>query len=309
MKAKRDFDILVAGEINPDLVLTGNVIPAFGQVEQLVDTASLSIGSSSAIFACGAARLGLRVAFLGICGDDHFGRFMLAEMRLRNVDVSSVVVDPAIQTGISIILSTANDRAILTYPGGSMDRVRSEQLTDDLLSRARHLHVASYFLQKALQPGLPDLLLRARSLGLSISMDPNWDPSGKWEGFKALLPLVDVFLPNGNEAVALTHSPTPEAALQALSRPRGWTAIKLGAQGAIGEHAGKTARAPARTVQVIDTTGAGDSFDAGFLYAFLNGWSLERALLLGVACGSLSTRQEGGTTAQPGLEEALDYAS
>ena len=309
MGIDREFDILVAGEINPDLVLTGNVVPAFGQVEQLIDKASLSIGSSSAIFACGAARLGLKVTFLGICGDDHFGRFMLEEMRFRGVDISHVVVDPTIDTGISIILSSRNDRAILTYPGGSMDRLRAEQVTDDLLSQARHLHLASYFLQKALQPGLFSLLRRAKALGLTVSMDPNWDPSGKWEGFDALLPLVDVFLPNGNEALSLTRTSTPELALPVLSRPHGWTAIKLGAEGAIGEADGKTARVPAHPVKVVDTTGAGDSFDAGFLYAFLNGWSLERALRLGVVCGSLSTRKEGGTTAQPTLEEALPYAS
>ena len=84
------YDILVAGEINPDLILSGDVAPEFGQVEKLVDTAALTVGSSSAIFACGAARLGLRVAFIGVCGDDLFGRFMLDEMQKRGVDVSNL---------------------------------------------------------------------------------------------------------------------------------------------------------------------------------------------------------------------------
>src|SRR5690349_16504837 len=94
------FDILVAGEINPDLILSGNVIPEFGQVERLVDAASLTIGSSSAIFACGAARLGLKVAFIGVCGDDVFGHFMLDEMSRRAVDVSNVIVRSDGQTGL-----------------------------------------------------------------------------------------------------------------------------------------------------------------------------------------------------------------
>src|SRR5689334_14425861 len=88
------FDILVAGEINPDLILTGDVEPAFGQVEKLVDNADLRIGSSSAIFACGAARLGLKVAFIGVCADDTFGRFMLDEMKKRAVNVDHVIVRP-----------------------------------------------------------------------------------------------------------------------------------------------------------------------------------------------------------------------
>src|SRR5512141_1275201 len=117
MEPETRFDILVAGEINPDLVLTGNVIPEFGQVEKLVDSAALTIGSSSAIFACGAARLGLRVAFIGMCGDDIFGRFMLDEMSRRAVDVSNVIVRPDGQTGLSVILNNGADRAILTHPG------------------------------------------------------------------------------------------------------------------------------------------------------------------------------------------------
>ena len=305
----KDFDILTAGEINPDLVLTGEVVPAFGQAEQLVDSASLSIGSSSAIFACGAARLGLRVALLGLCGEDLFGGYMLEALRARQVDVSQVIVDPSLATGLSVILSTRDDRAILTYPGGSMDRVRAEQVTDALLRRTRHLHVASYFLQTALQPGLPDLFRRAHAQGVTISMDPNWDPSGRWEGFDVLLPLVDVFLPNANEALALTGAGTLAAALERLTGTCAWVAIKHGPQGALGAHAGQVQSAPALSVPVVDTTGAGDSFDGGFLYGFLNGWSLERSLKLGVACGSLSTRRAGGTTAQAELKEALAYVA
>src|SRR5512139_1084207 len=101
MEPETRFDILVAGEINPDLILSGNVIPEFGQVEKLVDGAALTIGSSSAIFACGTARLGLKVAFIGVCGEDVFGRFMLDEMSKRQVDVSHVIIRSDGQTGLS----------------------------------------------------------------------------------------------------------------------------------------------------------------------------------------------------------------
>ena len=302
----KSYDILAAGEINPDLVLTGDVTPAFGQAEKLVDSASFSIGSSSAIFACGAARLGLKVGFIGVCGDDLFGHFMLDEMARRQVDVAPVIVDASVSTGMSVILSTASDRAILTHIG-SMDCLRAEQVTDELLSRFRHLHVASYFLQTALQPGLPDLFRRARALGLTTSLDPNWDPSGEWRGFDDLLPYVNVFLPNENEALALTGAANEEQALARLAQKCPWVAIKLGPRGAIAGQGTLTASSPALKVHVVDTTGAGDSFDGGFLYGFLHGWSLERALKLGAACGSLSTRKAGGTTVQATLEEALQY--
>ena len=302
----KSYDILAAGEINPDLVMTGDVVPSFGQVEKLVDSASLSIGSSSAIFACGAARLGLRVGFIGICGDDLFGNFMLNEMTRREVDIAPVIIDPAVPTGMGVILCTQMDRAILTYPG-AINRLRADQVTDEILARTRHLHVASYFLQTALQPGLPDLFRRAHALGLTVSIDPNWDPSGKWHGFEELLPLVDVFMPNENEALALTGLETVELALARLGRECPTVAIKMGARGAIATRGAETVSGSAIEVKVVETTGAGDSFDSGFLYGFLHGWSLARALNLGLACGSLSTRDAGGTTAQPALDEAMKY--
>jgi sugar/nucleoside kinase (ribokinase family) len=307
------FDILVAGEINPDLILSGNVTPEFGQVEKLVDAATLTVGSSSAIFACGAARLGLKVVFVGICGTDIFGRFMLEELSQRGVDVSGVVIDPVLQTGLSVILNRSlkgapGDRAILTHLG-TINHLQAKQVTRAWLQKARHLHVASYFLQAALQPGLPDLFQRAHTLGLTTSLDTNWDPSGKWRGFEELLGQVDVFLPNENEALALSGLSTVEAAAGALGQKCGVVAVKQGARGALACRGKQVARAGALPVQVVDTVGAGDTFDAGFLHGFLNGWSLEKTLSLAAACGSLSTRAAGGTSAQPTLDEAMLYVS
>jgi sugar/nucleoside kinase (ribokinase family) len=316
MTSKHDFDILVAGEINPDLILSGDVTPEFGQVEKLVDSAILTIGSSSAIFACGVARLGLKVAFVGVCGDDIFGRFMLDEMARHGVEISNVLIVPGGQTGVSVILtrtfisgyqaSAQRDRAILTH-SGLVAALKADDVTDTLLRNSRHLHVASYFLQTALQSGLPSLFARAHALDLTTSLDTNWDPSGEWRGFDELLRQVDVFLPNEKEALALTGLVSIEAASDLLCRKCDTVAIKLGAQGALACHAEETARATALTVQVVDTVGAGDTFDAGFLYGWLCGWSLEKALSLAAVCGSLSTRRAGGTSAQPTLNEAMKY--
>ncbi|HEY44693.1 MAG TPA: carbohydrate kinase family protein, partial [Anaerolineae bacterium] len=183
------YDVLVAGELNPDLILSDpNLEPQFGQVEVMVETAELTIGSSSAIFACGAARLGLKVIFIGVVGEDMFGRFMLNALEQRGVDMSSVIISPTQKTGLSVILSRGTDRAILTH-SGAISVLQSEMVIDDLLKKARHLHVASYFLQTDLQPGLADLFRRARSLGLTTSLDTNWDPTGAWAGIDAILPL------------------------------------------------------------------------------------------------------------------------
>ncbi len=302
----RPFDILVAGEINPDLILSGNVIPEFGQVEKLVDRAALAIGSSSAIFACGAARLGLRVAFIGVCGDDIFGQFMLDEMQKRGVDVANVFIRKDGQTGLSLILNQDADRAILTHLG-LITALRAADISDALLCQARHLHVASYFLQTNLQPDLPALFHRAHSLGLTTSLDTNYDPSEKWMGFDELLSATDIFFPNKTEALSITQTTQVELAAQQLANKSKFVVIKLGAEGAVLQTNEEMISIQSIPVNIIDTIGAGDAFDAGFLYGYLNRWDLETSLRLGVVCGALSTQAAGGTIAQPTLNEALAY--
>lgn len=300
------FDVLVAGEINPDLILSGNVIPEFGQVEKLVDSATLAIGSSSVIFACGAARLRLKVAFIGVCGDDVFGRFMLDEMSKHGVDISNVIIRADGQTGLSVILNNQSDRAILTH-SGLIAELQASDITDDLLRQSRHLHVASYFLQTKLRPDLPALFKRARSLGLSTSLDTNYDPSEEWIDFDELLSVTNVFLPNGTEAKSLTGAENIEEAANRLGSKVEALAIKLGKDGALGILKSQRAMVESIPVKVVDTVGAGDSFDAGFIHGYLNGWELERSLRLACVCGALSTQQAGGTGGQPTFVEAMKY--
>lgn len=300
------FDILVAGEINPDLILTGDVNPEFGQVEKLVDSLSLTIGSSSAIFACGAARLGLKVVFIGVCGDDLFGRFMLDAMQMRGIDVSPVIVRTDGQTGLSVILNRGTDRAILTHPG-LIAALRASDIPDSLLQMARHLHVASYFLQTNLQPDLPALFRRARGFGLTTSLDTNYDPSEQWVGFDELLSATNVFLPNEKEALSVSKHSNIDLAAKELGVMVDMLAIKLGADGALGVCDGEKVKVDSIPVNVVDTIGAGDSFDAGFLYGYLQRWTLEKSLRLASVCGGLSTQRAGGTEGQLTLEEALAF--
>jgi sugar/nucleoside kinase (ribokinase family) len=282
------------------------VNPEFGQVEKLVDSASLTIGSSSVIFACGAARLGLKVAFIGVCADDIFGRFMLDEMQTHEINVSNVILRKDGQTGLSVILNRGNDRAILTH-AGLISALQASDISDALLQNARHLHVASYFLQTNLQPTLPDLFRRARASGLTTSLDTNYDPSEAWAGFDKLLPLTNVFMPNEKEALSLARESTLDLAADRLGSSVETLAIKLGAEGALGVYNGEKIKVASISVHVVDTVGAGDSFDAGFLYGYLNRWSLEASLRLGCICGGLSTRRAGGTDGQPTLDEALAF--
>lgn len=305
--ARRDIDVLVLGEINPDVIVrAADPRPAFGQVELMVDSIDLVIGSSSAIFACGAARLGLRTAFVGVVGDDALGRFMLDAMRARGVAVESCRVDPDVPTGASVILTSGADRAILTAPG-TMPLLRGVDIPDALVARAGHIHVGSLFLLDALRPALAARFAAARQSGLTTSVDCNWDPRGTWDGgLREILRETDVFLPNAAEATRITGTDDVEAAARALvaDGPR-VVAVKCGTDGALAvTRDGRVRRVPSLPVQAVDTTGAGDSFDAGFLSGFLAGRPVGECLALGVTAGSLSTRRVGGTTAQPTLAEA-----
>ncbi|MCB0111315.1 MAG: carbohydrate kinase family protein [Caldilineaceae bacterium] len=300
-----DFDVIVVGELNADLILTGDVIPAFGQAEKLIDDATLTLGSSSAIFACGAARLGLRVAFIGKVGDDEFGRFVIAQLQARHVDTSGVIVDPSIKTGLSVILSQPHDRAILTHLG-SIAALRYAEIDQRLLARGRHLHLGSYFLLDALRPAIPALFAAAHRHGLTTSLDTNYDPAAVWDGgLHDVLAHTDLFLPNETELRAIAHLDDIPSALAALATDSRLVAAKLGPDGALVYSKGQIFRSPSVAVDVVDTTGAGDSFDAGFIYGHLAGWPVAQTVRFACICGALSTRAAGGTRAQATLAEAL----
>jgi sugar/nucleoside kinase (ribokinase family) len=307
----RDLDLLVLGDVNPDLVLSdASMDIVFGQAETLVDSAELTIGGSGAIMACAAARLGLRTALVGLGGPDKFGEFLLRAVSERGVDVSGVVVDPEVRTGLTVVLARPGDRAILTF-AGAIGAMAADRVDPGLLGRARHVHVSSFFLQTALAPGLPALLASARARGSTTSVDPNWDPSERWDGgLRDLLSDVDVLLPNAVEACRIAgRDDDPEAAAHALAG-RGPTvvAVKLGADGALAVPAagGEAVRAqPTReVVEIVDAVGAGDAFDAGLLTGLLRGDALGKALAFACACGTLSMRAAGGTAAQATLAEA-----
>jgi sugar/nucleoside kinase (ribokinase family) len=309
-----DIDVLVVGEINPDVVVfDSNPTPVFNEVERVVQSIHMTVGSSSAIFACGAARLELSVAFFGVVGDDPFGRFMLDAMRVRGIDVSACVVDSTRSTGATVVLTSGRDRAILTEIGtiGAMDVAT---VPESLLSRAGHIHSGCFYLQEASREKLPGFFEAARARGISTSFDTNWDPSECWDGgVEEMIAACDVFLPNAAEARRIARLDDVREAARALARvgAKGRSdggpivAVKLGAGGALACRAeGPLVQVPAMPVDAVDTTGAGDSFNAGFLRAWLGQAGLEECLRWGAVCGAASTRRLGGVDAQLTLAEA-----
>jgi sugar/nucleoside kinase (ribokinase family) len=296
--------VLVVGEVNPDLVLHGEAFPTPGK-EVLVDDFVMTLGSASAICAMGLARLGDTVAFVGKVGADPWGEYCLDAMRAAGIDVTGILRDPALKTGVTISITSSRDRALVSFIG-AIGALRAADVPDQAFAGARHLHVSSYFLQQGLRPGLRSLFARARAAGLTTSLDPGFDPSERWEGdVLEALSEVDLFFPNEVEIRALTRTDAVPDALRRLGGGRTRTVAKLGAQGcATLDDDGRVRQVPSYPVEAVDTTGAGDSFNAGFLHAWLAGRPLEECLRWGAACGSLSTRGLGGTARQATAEEA-----
>lgn len=300
----RDLDVVVVCEINVDIVVAGlDGPPRFG-AERTVDDVVLTAGSSGVLTATGLADLGLRVGICGLVGDDAFGHYMLDHCRQHHIDHAGVVVDPRVRTGASVTLSARDDRAILTHPG-AMARFSHDQLRFEVIARARHLHLSSYFLQAALRPAVPTVLARARALGLSTSCDTGHDPAEQWQ-IDGLLAGIDIFLPNEVEALALSGAAEPEAAAVWLAARVPIVAVKCGAVGAWAARDAQRVFVPGFPVRAVDTLGAGDAFDAGFLSGWLAGADLEACARRGNACGALTAAHLGGTGAlDPARLQAL----
>jgi sugar/nucleoside kinase (ribokinase family) len=297
--------VLVIGELNVDLIFSGcSQVPAFG-TEVTVKGFAMTLGSASAICAVGLARLGRPVAFAGKVGADPWGDYCLQALRSAGVGVDDVRGDGEVQTGVTVALAGARDRALITYPGATETLSASD--LPALGPGPRHLHVSSFFLQSAMRRSWGDVFARAREAGWSVSLDPGCDPDGQWgSDLRDLLPLVDVLLPNEVELTAIAGVRDLEGALRTLRTDRTTVVAKIGAAGAITLENEQVLRVAPPPVAGIDTTGAGDSFNAGFLHAWLNRQPLRTCLRAGVACGSLSTRALGGTTAQPTGQELAD---
>lgn len=292
------FDVTIAGELNLDLILYGLPEQLLPERELLADRMMLTLGSSSAIVAHNLSVLGSRVGFQSRIGDDPLGQIALERLQQGGVDVSRVRHVPgAITTGLTVILHHESWRNILTY-AGTIAELTWDDLDLDYLADSRHFHLSSYYLQRALRPRIIELFQHMKSKGLTISLDTNDDPDDRWEGsLVEVLRHVDVFLPNEREACKAAGTEDLETAIRKLS---GWVplvVVKLGRQGALAQRGTERFTSPAREVITVDTVGAGDSFDAGFLHEYVRKADLPTCLASGNQAGALSTTRPGGTEA------------
>lgn len=291
------FDITLVGEVNLDLVMDG--LPAAMPVERelLASGFSMTLGSSSAILAHNMAMLGCSVGFQGQVGRDAMGALAVDSLRQAGVNVDKVVVaTDGSGTGVTVLLPHGRERHILTYLG-AMATLTPDALDHNALLSARHFHCSSPFLQQGLRPHLESLFRSLREAGLTISLDTNDDPEDRWAGIEELLPLIDILLPNEREACRMTGRAQITDAVDRLAAIVPLVAVKCGQHGAIVAQGAMRTDVPGISVSPVDTIGAGDSFNAGFLTAFLCGRDAVACAVAGNVCGALSTLRTGGTDA------------
>jgi sugar/nucleoside kinase (ribokinase family) len=293
----RRFDVTLAGDTNLDILLYGLPEQLPPEQELLADEMAIRVGGSGAITAHNLAAMGSSVGFVTPISGDDFGTLCQAELRRAGVDLSRCVAVENTPTGVTVHLQHRLLRHMLTYAGATFHLILDD-LDLDYLADSRHFHMSSYYLQRALTPDIPRLFASIKHAGLTISLDPNDDPAQQWDrGILDSLPLVDVLMPNEREACLLAGTPHLEQAIAALRELVPLLVIKRGADGASAYSATKDWHVSARPVRVIDAVGAGDSFNAGFLHAFVRGWPIDQALAYGNLAGSWSTTANGGTSA------------
>lgn len=296
------WDIVTAGDVFIDLVMSGFPRwPRPGE-EAFASTFTREVGGGAAITACGLARLGLRVAILAVVGAED-GQWVIERLRHRGVGTDLIYRDPTEPTALTVSVSSREDRAFFTYAGanGRLTETLANEDARRHLARARHVHLAC-----ALDPDI--LISLSRDLhrfGCSLSLDVGWHES--WlrdrRSLQALRE-IELFFPNEREAECLTGESEPEAMLRALARggvPA--VALKRGAEGAALLWENELYFVKSHPVVPLDTTGAGDCFDAGFLAGWLGGEPPEECLRRANICGALSTRRLGGIAAFPTPEE------
>ncbi|HXU16572.1 MAG TPA: sugar kinase [Terriglobales bacterium] len=292
-----NFDITIAGEINLDLILYGLPVELPLEQELLASGLEVTLGSSSAITAHNLAALGSKVGFITRVGRDQLGEIAVDRLRAMHVDLDRITHSELSQTGLTVLLTHGGPRHILTYPG-CMSEMSLAHLDIDYLKSARHFHLSSYFLHRALLPEMASLFKELKQAGLTISLDTNDDPADQWgDGIAGVLPYVDVLMPNEREACKLAGTEDFKKAVESLLKDIPLLVVKRGANGATAFTTEEEVSVKAIPVEVVDPVGAGDSFNAGFLHKWTQSKPLVECLAYGNLAAACSTTKPGGTEA------------
>jgi len=303
------IEVCVVGELNLDLILYGlPEVPVLDR-EHLASAMAFTLGSSSGIFAHNLGVLGTKVGFISKIGSDPLGKMAAERLSAAGIDISRMKQGTGnTSTGLTVVLPLPRHRYMFTYPG-TMFEMQYSDIDLDYLRSARHFHLSSFYLHRALRPQIPSLFRQAKEAGLTTSLDTNDDPENQWaQDLLDVLKYVDVFLPNEREAKNIARTDDLTQALNLLAGLSQIVVVKRGSGAAIcrkGDEQWSLAPPP---VQVVDDIGAGDTFDAGFIHAYVQGAKLEDCLAFANIAAAYSVTQPGGTEAfrdRPSLQSFI----
>ncbi|WP_417444357.1 carbohydrate kinase family protein [Joostella sp.] len=296
-------ELLVVGELNVDLIL--NQIQGFPKIgtEIIADKMNLTLGSSSAIMAANASAIGINTAFCGVVGNDDYGTFIEAELEKKQVSAEFIKKTNEHQSGITIVMNYDQDRANVTYCG-AMEALTIDLIPWNDIKGFKHFHLSNFFIQKGIRKDITEIFKKAKECGLTTSLDLQWDPENKWDfDYKECLPFVDVFMPNKEEIFALTKKNTIKEAVSCIEEYANIIVVKMGEEGSIAFKNKEEYKATVfNNPELVDSIGAGDSFNAGFIKKYIEKAPLKECLRVGNLMGALNTTAAGGTTAFTNLE-------
>jgi sugar/nucleoside kinase (ribokinase family) len=302
------IEVCVVGEVNLDLILYGLPRELLTDVELLASDMALTLGSSSAIFAHNLRVLGTQVGFISKIGGDPLGKIAIERLSAVGVDTTRVKqATGETSTGLTVVLPHAGSRYMLTYPG-TMFEMQYSDIDMDYVHRARHLHLSSFFLHRALRPRILDLFRRAKEAGLTTSLDTNDDPENLWgHDLREVLKYVDLVFPNEREAKKIAGTDDLAQALDLLAGLARIVVVKRGSGPAICRAGAEQWRLAPPSVDMVDDVGAGDTFNAGFIYLYLRGAKLEDCLAFANIAAAYSVTKAGGTEAFRNRAEWLTF--
>jgi len=297
--------LLAIGDINVDIMMGG--LASLPQVDREVTCESFEItmGSSAAIFACAYASLGGRISFLGLAGNDAYGDYMLQGMKDFGIETELVRRTDRVKTGVTVNLIYRNTRSQVTYPG-TIAEFSGSDVDEKILGLINHVHFAGPYQQTRFRPDITRLLRLAKDRGVTTSLDPQWDASGRWEYMAEWLPLLDYLFVNQDEAMSISGASGIEAACSWLAARTSCPLVKAGADGVYLNDGDKVMHVPGRAVQVVDTTGAGDTFDAAFLFERMDGSKAPaEAAVFANAAAARSCLFVGGVAARSSYQDVV----
>ncbi|HVO38058.1 MAG TPA: carbohydrate kinase family protein [Spirochaetia bacterium] len=305
------MDVLCVGQLCADVLVRPVERLDYGVDTVRVDGIDIRNGGDCLNVALGLSRLGLSVGFSGKVGTDMLGDYLAGVIAESGIDARGLRRTREAGTCACLVLINGKGDRSFFYRGGTNDLFGLEDIDLSLVAEAAVVHVGgTYLLPRLDGAGAAALFSSARSQGKITSMDVTWDTTGRWLSvIEPCLPHLSYFMPSIKEAEQIAGRRDPEGiAAFFLERGVGTVVIKLGDKGCYVKAAGKDGFSTgAFRANVVDTTGAGDSFVAGFLSGIIRGWALERCAALACAVAALNIQKVGATAGLPTFDEARRF--